>query len=131
MKTNDKIKVSRYTFTIKDRNQFYLYNTLSNALIEVDEALFNFINHRKGLNDDIGHRLDDKMLSSLMESKFITENDEDDFLTYKSNILSLRNEKHCAILTIAPTMDCCFNCHYCFEKTQHILPIPYYLLLIP
>lgn len=118
MKTNDKIKVSRYTFTIKDRNQFYLYNTLSNALIEVDEALFNFINHRKGLNDDIGHRLDDKMLSSLMESKFITENDEDDFLTYKSNILSLRNEKHCAILTIAPTMDCCFNCHYCFEKSK-------------
>lgn len=34
-------KVSRYTFTVENDNKFYLYNSLSNVLLEVDKELFH------------------------------------------------------------------------------------------
>lgn len=54
----------------------------------------------------------------MQKDKIITKNDEDDFLLYKSIIQGYRNDRRKLLITIAPTMDCCFNCHYCFEKTK-------------
>lgn len=118
MKNNTKLKVSRYTFPIEKDNRFYLYNTMSNALLEVDKELYLLLCHHKTNNDYFKYTAEDDIILSLMDAKYITENDEDDFLIYKSVISSLRNERHGAILTIAPTMDCCFNCYYCFEKSK-------------
>jgi uncharacterized protein len=118
MKNNTKLKVSRYTFPIEKDNRFYLYNTMSNSLLEVDKELYMLLYHHKTNNDYFKYNTEDDVILSLMDAKYITENDEDEFLIYKSVISSLRNERHCAILTIAPTMDCCFNCYYCFEKSK-------------
>ena len=35
------MKVSRYTFFLDMNDEKYLYNTLSNSLIEVDESVFS------------------------------------------------------------------------------------------
>ena len=44
MKKNKKtIQVSRYTFFIEQNNRKFLYNTLSNALTEVDDELYNYM----------------------------------------------------------------------------------------
>ena len=42
---NDKqtIQVFRYTFFIEQNNRKFLYNTLSNALTEVDDELYNYM----------------------------------------------------------------------------------------
>ena len=42
---NDKqtIKISRYTFFVEHNNRKFLYNTLSNALTEVDDELYNYM----------------------------------------------------------------------------------------
>mgnify|MGYP003547172752 FL=1 len=119
MKKNKKtIKVSRYTFFIEFDNRKFFYNTLSNALNEVDEELFNCLKELK--ENHIGEEitLDDDLVNTLLKNKFLTENDEDDFLIFKSVIQSIRSDKQRLILTIAPTMDCCFDCHYCFERTK-------------
>lgn len=119
MKKNKKtIKVSRYTFFVEFDNRKFFYNTLSNALNEVDEELFNCLKELK--ENHIGEEitLDDELVEDLIKNKYLTENDEDDFLIIKSVIQSIRAEKHGLILTIAPTMDCCFDCHYCFERTK-------------
>lgn len=118
MENNIKLKVSRYTFPIEKDNRFYIYNTMSNALLEVDKELYMLLYHHKTNNDYFKYNTEDDVILSLMDAKYITENDEDEFLIYKSAISSLRNERHGAILTIAPTMDCCFNCYYCFEKSK-------------
>lgn len=118
MNIRNHLKVSKYTFLIEKDNNFYLYNSISNALLEVDEELYERLHHLKEKNEDIGNSINETITKSLLESKFITENDEDEFLIIKSAINAIRNNLHSAILTIAPTMDCCFNCHYCFEKSK-------------
>lgn len=119
MKKNKKtIKVSRYTFFVEFDNRKFFYNTLSNALNEVDEELFNCLKALKANHSSEGITLDDDLVNTLLKNKFLTENDEDDFLIFKSVIQSIRSDKQRLILTIAPTMDCCFDCHYCFERTK-------------
>ena len=51
--------VSKYTFFIENRGRFYLYSTLSNSLLEVDEELYgylrdSFLNRTEIPMDDIG-----------------------------------------------------------------------------
>lgn len=116
MNSNKEFKVSRYTFLINHNEKYYLYNTLSNALLEIDAELYSFLDNCKKNNQKI-NSLED-IVSLLKKDRFITENDEDEFLLYKSILLSIRGEKDNMSLTVAPTMDCCFNCHYCFEKSK-------------
>lgn len=116
--TKNKMRVSRYTFFVELDNRRFLYNTLSNALNEVDEELYNCLKELKENHIGEGKNLDNDLEEALLKNKFLTKNDEDDFLIIKSVIQSIRAEKQGLILTIAPTMDCCFDCHYCFERTK-------------
>ena len=118
MEKQIQLKISRYTFVFSDKGRHYLYNTMSNALLEVDEELAALIKDVKSKNMQLPQDLDETLIHQLKKNLFITENDEDDFLIYKSVIQSQRNSKSGAVFTIAPTMDCCFSCHYCFEKCK-------------
>ena len=120
MKNNEKqtIKISRYTFFVEYDNRHFLYNSLSNALTEVDEELFNCLKALKENHTSEEKTMDNELVEGLIKNNYLTENDEDDFLIIKSVIQSLRSEQQTLILTIAPTMDCCFDCHYCFERTK-------------
>jgi uncharacterized protein len=62
--------------------------------------------------------LDKELYDVLVEKRFLTENIKDDFLVYKSMIDAQRNNLTYMHLTIAPTMDCNFSCHYCFEQKE-------------
>lgn len=110
-------KVSRYTFTVENDNKFYLYNSLSNVLLEVDKELFDIITQNKE-SGKIINAIAIPITESLYNAKILTRNDEDDFLLYKAIIQGYRSDNRRLLLTFAPTMDCCFNCHYCFEKTK-------------
>ena len=118
MNDNKRFKVSRYTFLIEKEASYYLYNTLSNALFEIDEELYSLLNDCKRNNTPLNTSVENDILASLRSNKFVTANDEDEFLIYKSYKEAQRRSRDRLILTIAPTMDCCFDCHYCFEKTK-------------
>ena len=111
------MKVSRYTFFFKDNDECYIYNSLSNALIKIDEESYQSLEEadkgKAGIDNDA---YDDELLKVLAERNFITDNDDDDYLKLKSIIMAQRGQHGSMHLTLAPTMDCCFRCHYCFEK---------------
>ena len=113
------MKISRYSFLIASKDGFYVYNALSNSLLEIDSEAYMFLKRNQENNETVNLAiLDDLSRDLLIDNKIITENDEDDFLIYKSSILNLRAQNEGMHLTIAPTMNCCFNCHYCFEKVK-------------
>lgn len=102
------MKVSKYTFTFKTNDEYYLYNSLSNALIEIDKESFLTIDNCLNNNNDIiADDFDTDLFHELKKQGFITENDIDDFLLYKSVIMRQRNENSSMHLTIAPTMVKC------------------------
>ncbi len=113
-----ELHVSRYTFFVEYNNRNFLYNTLSNALTEVDGELYGYLKELKEKQAKLNKETDDDIMKILLTNRFVTENDEDECLIYKSVIQSIRSEQQTLILTIAPTMDCCFDCHYCFERTK-------------
>lgn len=118
------MKISRYTFTFcSEKGKKYAYNSLSNSLLEVDNQTYETIADNLGKPLCDVSKLDDETYSVLVENGIITENDDDDFLKYKSIIYTQRECKEFMHLTIAPTMDCCFKCYYCFEdhKTRYYI----------
>lgn len=117
------MKISKYTFLFDCKNsEFYIYNTLSNALVELDKSSYEYLSNLKDSKEISQKELDPELYKVLVTKKFITENDQDDFLLYKSVITLQRSSKSMMHLTIAPTMDCCFKCNYCFEKYKKPTP---------
>lgn len=114
------MKISKYTFFFDvdtDPREFYIYSTLSNALIEIDEDSYLYLSAAQKSKSEIDlSEIDDELYGILTLKRFIVENDIDSFLHYKSILTAQRQNKSSMHLTIAPTMDCCFECHYCFEK---------------
>ena len=117
------MKISKYTFFLSwelDREKgvdYYVYNSLSNAMMEIDGESWALL---KGIQENeatVGDSvIDADLYDALISRNVITENDEDDFLKYKAIIMRQRAGREIMHLTLAPTMDCCFRCHYCFEK---------------
>jgi uncharacterized protein len=113
------MKISKYTFLFPAEEEHYIYNTLSNALIGIDQDSYNILKQIQSEKSEIKETDIDKELYDVLEEKrFLAENDKDEFLVYKSMLDAQRNGTHHMHLTIAPTMDCNFSCHYCFEKKE-------------
>ena len=111
--------VSHYTFFIANNNRFFLYNTLSNALIEIENDLFVILRAAKDKGEILEEQLPGKdVFETLCAKRFICESDKDELLFYRAAIQAVREQQEFMHLTIAPTMDCCFNCFYCFETNK-------------
>ena len=72
-KDKQTIKVSRYTFFVEQNNRKFLYNTLSNALNEVDEELYNYMKTLKTKRINTENLLNDEMIVNLKKNMFLTE----------------------------------------------------------
>jgi uncharacterized protein len=114
------MKISNYTFAFEtEQNECYLYNTLSNAMLLVDKDVYENIKQCKNQKMSLNKSdFDTDLLKVLINKRLIVENDTDEFLLYKSIITGIRQSNDSMHLTIAPTMDCNFHCHYCFEKSK-------------
>lgn len=111
------MKISKYTFLFDIENRdFFVYNTFSNSLMEVDEESSGLLKNAPKSFEISELKIDEELCNALVDNGVITESDDDDYLIYKSVILNQRAQKDGMHLTLAPTMDCCFNCYYCFEK---------------
>jgi uncharacterized protein len=111
---------SRYnTLFHSGRLGYFLFNALSNTLLEVDEAHYGMLDRLRDGGAESGS-VDPGFLSILREHKAILSEGEEKLL-----LLTLRYQRntHCfdnsrLSLTICPTLACNFRCSYCFERTQ-------------
>lgn len=111
--------ISRYTFILDSSGRYYLYNSLSNALVEVDHETYSYLKKHDTEGTQVDESsIDETLWHMLTEKRFLCENQEDELLFYKAPVQSLREQRNFMHLTVAPTMDCCFRCFYCFEQTK-------------
>lgn len=112
--------ISRYTFLFCSESRYYIYNTLSNALIETGEDKYRFLESLQKKNSVyIPGVLDKELETTLTRRRFLVEDNRDEFLLYKASIQNVREQREFMHLTIAPTMDCNFRCFYCFEDHKN------------
>ena len=111
------MKISKYTFMFDENGQeYYVYNTSSNALMEIDKESYSLLFESRNTQKLSTADFDEDLWEALCINNIISDNDTDDYLKYKASITNIRKQRTGMHLTLAPTMDCCFRCHYCFEK---------------
>lgn len=111
------MKISKYTFMFDENGQeYYVYNTLSNALMEIDKESYSLLFESRNTQKLSTADFDEDLWEALCINNIISDNYTDDYLKYKASITNIRKQRTGMHLTLAPTMDCCFRCHYCFEK---------------
>jgi len=107
---------SSYTNITNDNGKILLINTLSRAVIQLDEEHLEVINKAK-INNEFTYFSEEELLL-LKNNGFIIESSfsEIDFLKIKyfANIY----ESEFETITLMPTMQCNFMCKYCFENAS-------------
>ncbi len=111
--------VSKYTFLIPYSDRRYLYNIMSNALLELDEVSYSRLDKCRREQCSVSKEdFPDELYEMLRRKHFIVDNDYDEYLLYKSIMLTQREQRTFLHLTLAPTMECNFRCFYCFETEK-------------
>ena len=109
------MKVSKYNFIIPfDEKTSLIYNTLSNAFIKISNEYLYYLEN----NNLDPLKLKNSIVQQLYKGRFLIEKNFDElaFLQYKYD--SQKYNKDVMTLTIAPTLNCNFDCHYCFENKE-------------
>lgn len=118
------MKSSRYNFLSQtDKGEKLIFNALSGALATIDEVHLRELSLIEG-NEEKKSTLSEEerinIYQPLLKGGFIYPDDFPDELDLISfNYDRGKYASEYMNLTIAPTMDCNFNCYYCYEKWRN------------
>lgn len=102
------MKWSRFNYVYRTERNVILYNTFSKAILELgDEEYERLKNGDYGLEEE-----------ELADNGIIVEDDYDELGFLKYIHYRTRFSSDVMTLTIAPTLDCNFDCPYCFENKR-------------
>ncbi len=112
------MKASRYNFFYdfyEDPEKLIAYNARTNSLALIEKENFNkyknFIDNSVPIDDE-------KLIEDLKKGQFLIEDDIDELDLLKYNMFNSRFDTRHLGMTIAPTMNCNFDCVYCYEKNE-------------
>lgn len=118
----EKKVISRYAYFFKTSKSICLaYSSKNNSFLELSEDLYYFLNEKaKNKTNEIQNQLPEDIQMKLEQEGFIcTESDDDDFVIKSQFVTqSIQHDKSKLNLVLVPTLNCNFNCPYCFEKEK-------------
>ena len=98
----------------------FLYNALSNTLIELDEVHYNVLERFRESRVGFDTGSDSVFIALLRECKILLDEGEESHLLlsrqYRRQTVCFDSSR--LGLTICPTLGCNFRCPYCFEHSQ-------------
>jgi uncharacterized protein len=111
------MKFSKYNILIPFEEKYIFYNSLSNIFISVDPAiakiLYSFKKDDKNPNEL--KQIHEDLYTELINNNFIIGKKIDEFEKVNNLINQINSDKNDYRLIINPTLDCNFNCWYCYE----------------
>ncbi|MCL1943377.1 MAG: radical SAM protein [Candidatus Azobacteroides sp.] len=109
------MKYSQFNSIISYKNKFALYNAFEKRVIFLEPELKNILEHEtlNGIDNLINIHPD--FYNYLSEEKFLVKDDVDEVDEIKKLVYSIDNDKKIYNLIINPTINCNFNCWYCYE----------------
>jgi uncharacterized protein len=111
------MKWSKYNTVIPDREQYVLYNTLSDKIMvfvkEIKVLLDSYMN-----DIDKVETIHPSLFKYLQEEKFIVPDHFNETEYFIDSIKRQDNSTETFHITINPTLNCNLNCWYCYEKHQ-------------
>lgn len=109
--------MSRFNILFKNKDHYFIYNSLYGGLYEIDEKTYNICSASQIDAEQIRH-IPNEMINKLHQKSFIVANDSDveniELLRYFKLAQSFQKDR--LTLIIAPTLYCNFSCPYCYEK---------------
>ncbi len=109
------MKYSKYNIVSQYKGNIVLFNSYHNKAILITPELYEFVISLDNLNDfEYYHP---SFYHYLIRHKFIINDSCDevkDIINYRSNFVDKNSNEY--IIFINPTMDCNFNCWYCYEN---------------
>ncbi|MDD2563541.1 MAG: radical SAM protein [Salinivirgaceae bacterium] len=103
------MKLSRYSIELGEQ---YYYNSCSNSIIKVTKKI------DETLKNESLQLLTTEELNTLFKNGFIVNKDYDELQILKFNHNRSKFAARNASFIIYPTMQCNFDCYYCFEKNK-------------
>jgi uncharacterized protein len=114
-----KYNWSKYNKFIKQDNLKLLYNSLSGIFWELDEESYSDLNNLKTLIENNEYNDLHSIHDTLVENGIITKFTQDDVLNrFKVQRLLEQTDKSILALSVLTTLNCNFNCHYCYESSR-------------
>ncbi len=116
------MKLSNYNFFYYDfdsghgKDNYLLYNSRTNALAVLEKENYDIL---KNYEDGQVDNLDKEFLSNLKDGGYVVEDHINELELLRHRLLSNRYSQQGFGLTIAPTLNCNFDCTYCYEKNSN------------
>ena len=107
-------------FELKDGRIILAYNSYSGALAEIEKENYGRVQQLLTHPDSASTAQDQEFLQCLKDGRFLVPDAVDQVAALKTRARSTRLEGKALTLTIAPTLACNFDCHYCFESHSNI-----------
>lgn len=109
------MKVSIYNIFYKTKDRFIGYNTLNDSVLVFNENVYQSL--VIGL-DNLNYleKTCPKTFSLLYKKGFIVNDDVNETLVAKSILYETQNDDSYFHIVINPTLNCNFNCWYCYEN---------------
>lgn len=115
------VKASAYNHFIRAGNRTLAYNAVSNGLALIDDEVLKALQSPESIDALISSRLQGEsatLLRELKRGRFVIESDFDEIEYLRLLYNRAKYDVVAAGLTIAPTLDCNFNCTYCYEEQR-------------
>ena len=109
------MKYSRFNSIIFFDEKYALYNSFSQKVIFLEEALKDILNAARREGIDSLREIHPTFYQYLSEQGFVISNDEDEIEKVKKISKSVDENESSFLLTINPSMNCNFKCWYCYE----------------
>lgn len=96
------------------------YNSYSGAFAEIEKENYPRVQQLLTHPDNAATPQDHEFLQCLKDGKFLIPDAVDQTAALRTKARAVRLEGKTLTLTIAPTLACNFDCHYCFEARSNI-----------